>query len=126
MICYNNRIKDARLEKKLTQKQLAEKLTKLGHKTSNTAIANWESGLNKPDVDTLAALCKILDKEGNYFFSDSSAYESHEVQNHTLSITLLKYFEQLNDLGKSKAIENLKDLTEIPKYIEKKTGIQEA
>ena len=68
MIRFNNKIKEARVEKKMTQKQLAEELTKLGHKTSNTAVANWESGLNKPDIDTLEAICKILDKDGNYFF----------------------------------------------------------
>jgi len=38
------KIKEARLEKKLTQKDLANKLTEKGRKTSNTAIANWESG----------------------------------------------------------------------------------
>lgn len=68
MVRFNNKIKEARIEKNMTQKQLAEELTKLGHKTSNTAIANWESGLNKPDIDTLEAICKILDKDGNYFF----------------------------------------------------------
>ncbi len=64
----NKKIKDARLEKKMTQKQLAEELTKRGRKTSNTAIANWESGLNSPDVDTLQIICDILEKDGNYFF----------------------------------------------------------
>lgn len=62
------KIKEARLEKKMTQKELAEELTKLGRKTSNTAIANWESGLNSPDVDTLQLICQILEKDGNYFF----------------------------------------------------------
>lgn len=62
------KIKEARVEKKMTQKQLAEKLTELGRKTSNTAIANWESGLNSPDIDTLQLICNILDKDGNYFF----------------------------------------------------------
>lgn len=42
------------------------------------------------------------------------------------SLRLLHYYELLNDLGKEKAIENIKDLTDVPKYIEKKTDIQEA
>ncbi len=62
------KIREARIEKGLTQKQLAEELTNRGRKTSNTAIANWESGLNSPDVDTLQVICEILDKDGNYFF----------------------------------------------------------
>ena len=80
MIRFNNKIKEARTEKGMTQKQLAEELTKMGHKTSNTAIANWESGLNKPDIDTLEAICIILEKDGNYFFDtlgNSFRYASH-------------------------------------------------
>ena len=45
---------------------------KNGFKTSNTAIANWEKGLNKPDADTISALCDILGKDGNYFFDFDS------------------------------------------------------
>ena len=71
---FKEKIKEARLEKKLTQKELAEELTKRGRKTSNTAIANWESGLNSPDVDTLKLICEILDKDGNYFFDTSGDF----------------------------------------------------
>ena len=56
------KIKEARNEKKMTQKQLAEELTQRGRKTSNTAIANWESGLNSP-MSILSSLCaKYLKK----------------------------------------------------------------
>lgn len=73
------KIKEARNEKKMTQKQLAEELTKKGRKTSNTAIANWESGLNSPDVDTVQLMCEILEKDGNYFFDSNNdfRYASH-------------------------------------------------
>ncbi len=123
MIYFNNRIKNARIEKKMTQKQLAEQLSELGHKVSNTAISNWESGLNQPDIDTLEAICKILNKDGNYFLNtnhdDTTTYDEDTSQ-------LLNYYKQLNANGKNKAIETIKDLTEIPKYVEKKTGVQEA
>ena len=68
----NEKIRMARNEKGFTQKELADELTRLGRKTSNTAIANWESGLNSPDVDTLELICKILGKDGNYFFNSSN------------------------------------------------------
>lgn len=132
MIEFTNKIKVARVEKKMTQKQLAESLTNLGYKTSNTSIANWESGLYKPDIDTLAAICQILEKDGNYFFG----YDNKEILPNTInnlelkygnnSTKLLDYYQKLNNIGKEKAIENIKDLTEVPKYIEKKTNIQEA
>ena len=62
------KIKEARIQKNMTQKKLAEELTRKGKKTSNTAIANWEAGLNSPDVDTVQLMCQILEKDGNYFF----------------------------------------------------------
>lgn len=68
------KIKEARLEKNLTQKDLANKLTEKGRKTSNTAIANWESGLNSPDVDTVQLICEILEKDGNYFFDTNADF----------------------------------------------------
>ncbi len=73
------KIKEARSEKKMTQKQLADELTNRGRKTSNTAIANWESGLNSPDVDTVQLICEILEKDGNYFFDTNNdfRYASH-------------------------------------------------
>lgn len=70
----NEQIKKARLEKGLTQIDLAKRLTELGKKTGNSAIANWESGLNKPDIDTLELICEILEKDGNYFFEESVKY----------------------------------------------------
>ena len=68
------KIKEARNEKKMTQKQLAEELTQRGRKTSNTAIANWESGLNSPDVNTVQLMCQIFEKDGNYFFDTNNEY----------------------------------------------------
>ena len=70
----NEQLKKARLEKGLTQIDLAKKITELGKKTSNSSIANWESGNNKPDVDTLELICEILEKDGNYFFEESVKY----------------------------------------------------
>jgi transcriptional regulator with XRE-family HTH domain len=70
------KIKEARNEKKMTQKQLAEELTLRGRKTSNTAIANWESGLNSPDVDTVQLMCQIFKKDGNYFFDTNNSKDN--------------------------------------------------
>lgn len=121
----NIKIKEARLEKKMTQKELANRLTKLNRKTSNTAIANWESGLNSPDVETLQLICKILDKDGNYFF-DNNTPDSICASNMIISKygsnvqELLDNYDRLNDLGKRKANENINDLTKISEYVKRK------
>ncbi len=49
------RIRQYREARKLTQKELAERLG-----ISNTRVSNWEQGLNRPDADILAALCRVL------------------------------------------------------------------
>jgi transcriptional regulator with XRE-family HTH domain len=43
--------------RKLTQKQLAEKLGE----SSGSVIYNWEKGIGRPDCDKLVRLCDILD-----------------------------------------------------------------
>lgn len=43
-----------------------------------------------------------------------------------LALELLDNYSKLNDLGRQKASENIKDLTKINEYTEKKTGIQGA
>ena len=40
----------------ISQKQLAEKLG-----ISNNRVSNWEQGINRPDADILADICRALD-----------------------------------------------------------------
>ena len=79
MFLYN-KIKEARKEKSLTQKQLADLLEEKGFKVTHATISNWELNISKPDADTIQALCQILNKDGNYFFdfNDNFKYASAE------------------------------------------------
>lgn len=61
-----NNIRNARINKKLSQKQLAELISTGNVKFGNTAISNWEKGTSKPDADTLCLLCDALDVDANY------------------------------------------------------------
>lgn len=58
-----NIIKNARLKKGLTQRQLGEMIGK-----SNNVLTNWEKGVNSPDVDMIEQLCSILDIQVNEMF----------------------------------------------------------
>lgn len=102
MTSFNIKLKNARLEKKLTQKELAQKITELGRKTSNTAIANWESGLNKPDIDTLELICKILNKDGNYFFDSLKTKQDIDLStlNHEDITEVKKYVDYIKNRKK--------------------------
>ncbi len=53
-------IKEKRIEKNLTQEELAEKLY-----ISNKAVSKWEQGKCMPSIDLLIPLCKELDVELN-------------------------------------------------------------
>lgn len=48
-------IKKIREDRKLTQKQLAEKLN-----VKNSRVSNWENGANNPPADMIEDICKIL------------------------------------------------------------------
>lgn len=53
-------IKNARLNKHMTQGDLAKEL----HKSKNV-ISNWERGDNKPDAESILQLCSLLDLDPN-------------------------------------------------------------
>ena len=53
-------IKKYRELKGLTQKQVANMVGK-----SKNVVSNWESGLNKPDADTIELLLGIFDVDAN-------------------------------------------------------------
>ena len=61
---FGARLRRARKEKQLTQKELAVKI-----KAKHNSISNWENDQNMPDPDTIQNLCWALDVQPNYFFS---------------------------------------------------------
>lgn len=61
---FGARLRNARKEKKLTQKELASKIN-----AAHNSISNWENDQNMPDPDTIQNLCWALDVQPNYFFS---------------------------------------------------------
>ena len=50
-----NRIRKYREESGISQKELASRIN-----VSNSRISNWEQGLNRPDADVLADICRAL------------------------------------------------------------------
>lgn len=66
-------IRNARIQNKFSQKELADKITELAKiyeyenlSFGDTAISNWERGTSKPDADTIFLLCKALNVDANY------------------------------------------------------------
>ena len=58
---FGEKIRNARKQKKLTQKQLAELIG-----AAHNSISDWENNKNKPDPDTIELICGTLDIAPNY------------------------------------------------------------
>jgi len=90
-----------------------------------TTITSWCKGLFYPRIDKIQLLANyfgvqkadlVEDKEKNINNQDISFDSTLKSKYGLHSIELLTNFNKLNNLGKAKALENIKDLTEIQKY----------
>lgn len=61
MTKFNERLKELRIEKNLSQSQLAKRIN-----VDFRTISNWENGVNQPNIDTLTAIAKCLDVSTDY------------------------------------------------------------
>ena len=62
---YGERIRRFRLERGLTQPQLAERVG-----VKKNAVSNWEAGRSRPDIDSVPALCAALGVSPADFFAE--------------------------------------------------------
>lgn len=73
---FGSILKEKRLEKKLTQQELADLLF-----VTRTTISKWENGIRYPDYDTLGELSKILKVSANELLCQN------EINNLTISVS---------------------------------------
>ncbi len=64
---FGEKIREARITLKLTQKQLADKIG-----AKHNSISDWENDKNKPDPNTIELLCGVLNISPNYLLGTSS------------------------------------------------------
>ncbi len=76
-------LKNIRLMRGLSQKQLGEKLNK-----SPNAISNWEKGTSSPDVDLLETICKVLNVSPNQLYGWEPCKELEDFLAHEAEILL--------------------------------------
>lgn len=98
-----------RKKNKLTQKELANYLD-----VKNSAVSNWEKGLNSIDIDTLHKACKVFnisisDMFGVYSNTSNEIYSLEEK-------TIISNFRELNEDGQEKLIDYAEDLVSTNKY----------
>jgi len=65
-----------------------------------------------------------MEKDQNIVYSNNDFYKELKIKYGNQSVEFLNYYNELNNLGKSKALDNIKDLTKINEYTDKKTELQ--
>lgn len=118
------KIKSIRLEKKLTQKDIA-----LKSEIAEITIRKIESGKNNPTINTVLKIARALDVNPNIFlFDDDEEIEKFEVFKSNRKAfaeqwnksfrhkKILELMDQLNEKGQEKAIENVEILTKVDEY----------
>ena len=61
MILFKERLKELRVERKLSQADLAKELN-----VSQRSISSWETGFRQPDFETLERIAKFFDVTADY------------------------------------------------------------
>ena len=61
MILFKERLKELRVERKLSQTDLAKELN-----VSQRSISSWETGFRQPDFETLERIAKFFDVTADY------------------------------------------------------------
>ncbi|MDE6676740.1 MAG: helix-turn-helix domain-containing protein [Clostridia bacterium] len=61
MILFNDRLKELRKEKGLSQTELAKEL-----EVSQRSVSSWETGFREPDFETLEKIAKYFNVTSDY------------------------------------------------------------
>ncbi|MGN8875284.1 helix-turn-helix domain-containing protein [Pseudoflavonifractor sp. HCP28S3_F10] len=123
------KIRFIRLEKGMTQKQVAERCG-----MADSAIRKYESGTQTPKIETLRRIAEALDVSIYELLSkeEKEVYDAgisdgqtamewvyHKLDGYSFTKAehfLIGAFSKLNTDGQSVAVERVEELTEIPKY----------
>lgn len=136
-------LKELRIENKLTQEELANKLNELHDiKLNKGMISKWESNKSEPRFEYVKHLSKLYNVSIDYLLGLTKYKNEEELKKdkekaiisnllrNPLGLDgerhlLLKNYNKLNQLGKNEAIKRVEELTYINKYIEEDNKVIE-
>lgn len=64
-MAFRDRLKEARLSKKMTQEQLAEKIG-----VAKSTLTGYEKGHSEPNLNTISKIMNVLKVDANYLLQD--------------------------------------------------------
>lgn len=90
---FGMRLRQARKDNKITQRDLAKMLD-----VSFSSISEWENGHHRPDLNILENICQILNVQASWLLCEDQNPNSN--QNSTVLPHLLGEIEQLPEQAK--------------------------
>ena len=102
---FGDKIKSARIAKKLTQQKLAEIIG-----VKHNSVSDWENDKSKPDMDTIELICGALDITPSYIMGTKSDEEYGNIVGNLMSepdmLDMIEEYKLLSDNDK-KAIRQI-------------------
>lgn len=101
------RIREARIGKKMTQPELAEKIG-----VTKGAIANYENEISVPKHEILYKLMIVLGVDANFLYQDLIKEISNDIILDSEEKEIIRMFRKLDDSGKAVIKRLLHQLTD--------------
>ena len=122
LMSFGDRLKEARIMKGYTQKQLAEKLN-----IGGTTVTGYEKDNSEPSMNTISKIMQILDVDANFLFQDESCETTQTEKELSEKIkNLAKKYRDLDSFGKQtvditldREITRVKELNNMKERVEK-------
>lgn len=114
VLTFGDRLREARLEKGLTQEQLAKEIG-----VAKSTLTGYEKGNREPDVFKIRRILEILDIDSDYLFGISRKKiqkANTETNQNPHTEKLLSDFYQLNETGQEKVLQYVEDLVCSKRY----------
>ena len=109
-----NRLRLLRNEREESLEQIAKYLN-----VTVQTISNYETEKRDMTPNTIIKLATYFDVSTDYLLGKSDIRNPERIS-YTTPSEIQSYYNELNETGKQKAIENVKDLTKIDEYTDKK------
>ena len=112
--------REIREEKDLSLTAVAEYL-----QIAPISLQRYECGERKIKIGTIKQLCVFYKIEYDDFIKEAKLRFGKNLYSNDFfkeeSPKIMRYYDQLNDIGKHKATERVKELTEVPRYAKEDT-----
>ena len=116
---FHELLKQTRLSKGLSQKEVSEKLG-----VAKSTYSMYESGTREPNIQTILKLAELLSIPVSDLLIDNNTYDVYKTGNHKSEIVIdltdrAKYidcYDNMNNFGKAEALKRVQEMTEFKKY----------